>query len=300
MKIKNMILAAIVSTFSISNAYSAITLKAGHSASESEPYHIGLLAFAEAVKEKTNGEIEVEIYPNNQLGTEKEMIEGVSFGTLDIAVPTNGVLTNFVPELAVLDLPFLFKDRNHLYTAMDGEAGAKLTESMEKNGFVKLAFYEAGIRHIMTTDKPINSIEDLSGLKIRTMPIPAHISSFNEFGANASPLAYAELYGALEAGVVDGAEAANTNYYAKNFYEVAPYWAQVSWTTLVADLIMSKQKFASLSPEHQKAIMEAAAESASIERKAYSDMDESLLTNIKAAGVTVTYPDAAPIPRSID
>lgn len=294
MNIKAILLSVMVSALSINNAFSQITLKAGHSASELEPYHIGLLAFSAAVEEKTGGEVKIEIYPNSQLGTEKEMIESVAFGTLDITVPTNGVLTNFVPELAVLDLPFLFKSREHLYETMDGDAGNKLTQYMKRKGFKSLAFYEAGVRHIMTTSKPIYSIDDLNGLKIRTMQIPAHISSFNQFGANASPLAYSELYGALESGVVDGAEAANTNYYAKNFYEVAPYWAQVSWTTLVADLIMSEKKFTSLSPEHQKAIVEAALESAIIERKAYSEMDKNLLDNIKQSGVTVTFPDPKP------
>jgi len=293
MKFKLIALATIFSALSFGQANAEIILKATHSSSESEPYHIGLMAFADAVAKKTNGEVKVEVYPNSQLGTEKEMIEGIMLGTIDIAAPTNGVLTNFVPELAVLDLPFLFKDREHLYKTMDGEAGQKLAGYMEKKGIVNLAYYEAGIRHIMTKNKPINSMEDLEGMKIRTMQIPAHIASFDKFGANPAPLAYAELYGALESGVVDGAEAANTNYYAKNFYEVAPYWAEVSWTTLVSDLIMSKKKLDSLSPEFQKAIHEAAIESAVIERKAYSDMDAALLSKIKEAGVTVTKPDVS-------
>jgi hypothetical protein len=125
---------------------------------------------------------------------------------------------------------------------MDGPVGQELNGAMQKKGFRLLGFYEAGIRHIMTK-KPIESFEDLQGLKIRTMQVPAHVASFNAFGANATPLAYGELYGALQTGVVDGAEAANTNYNSKKFYEVAPHWATVAWTALVADLIMSEAKF---------------------------------------------------------
>ncbi len=202
-----------------------IILKAGHSANPDEPYHVGLLEFARIVAEKTNGQVEVQIFPNNQLGNEKEMIEGLLLGTLDITVPSNGVVTNFVPELGIFDLPFLFRDRPHMYKVMDGPVGQELNGAMQKKGFRLLGFYEAGIRHIMTK-KPINSFEDLQGLKIRTMQVPAHVASFNAFGANATPLAYGELYGALQTGVVDGAEAANTNYNSKKFYEVAPHWAR--------------------------------------------------------------------------
>ena len=271
-----------------------IVLKAGHSANVNEPYHIGFLAFAEAVKAKTGGRVVVEVFPNNVLGNELEMIEGLLLGNLDITTPSNGVLTNFVPPLRVFDLPYLFNDRAHMYRVVDGPVGEAMKAEMSKKGFRLLAFYEAGIRHIMTTKKPINSLADLNNLKIRTMEIPGHVASFNAFSAKATPLAYGELYSAMQSGVVDGAEAANSNYYAKQFYRVAPYWAQVGWTMLVSDMIMSEEKFNSLAPDLQKAIMEAAHESAVVERKAYADSDDVLMDQLKAEGVKVTYPDLAP------
>jgi tripartite ATP-independent transporter DctP family solute receptor len=274
-----------------------IVLKAGHSANPDEPYHVGLQEFARIVAEKTNGQVEVQIFPNNQLGNEKEMIEGLLLGTLDITVPSNGVVTNFVPELGIFDLPFLFRDRPHMYKVMDGPVGQELNGAMQKKGFRLLGFYEAGIRHIMTK-KPIESFEDLQGLKIRTMQVPAHVASFNAFGANATPLAYGELYGALQTGVVDGAEAANTNYNSKKFYEVAPHWATVAWTALVADLIMSEAKFQSLPKDVQAVLLEAGLGSAALERKTYSDSDNSLLETLKANGVTVTSPDTAPFRKA--
>jgi len=271
-----------------------IVLKAGHSANTNEPYQVGLEAFAKALEAKTDGKVTVQIYANNLLGNEKEMVEGLLLGNVDITVPTNGLVTNFVKELGIFDMPFLFKDRETMYKAVDGKVGEALSKEMQKKGFRLLAFYEAGVRHIMTTSKPINSIDDLKGMKIRTMQIPAHVESFNVYGAKATPLAYGELYSALQTGVVDGAEAANTNYYSKQFYTPAPYWAQIGWTTLVADLIMSEKKFQSFPEDIQKAILEAAQESAAIERKAYAESDAKLLDVLKEKGVTVTYPDPGP------
>ena len=285
------ILSALIFSFSVANA--KIILKAGHTANPDEPYHKGMLELKRIVEKETNGEVEIQIFPNGQLGSEKEMIEGLKLGTVDITSPSNGNLTNFVPELGIFDLPFLFRDRPHMYKAMDGAPGKKLSKAMSKKGFRLLGFYEAGVRHIMTTKKPIKSIDDIKGLKIRTMGVPAHVSSFNAFGAKATPMAYAELYGALQQNVVDGAEAANTNYNSKKFYEVAPHWAQIGWTALVADLIMSEKKFKSLPKNVQKALLKGGLASAAVERKAYADSDNSLLDKLKARGVKVTYPDPA-------
>jgi len=270
-----------------------LTLRAGHSANLSEPYQKGLERFAKVVAEETNGQVRVEIFPNNQLGDEKEMIEGLTLGTLDITVPTNGVLTNFVDELSIFDLPFLFDDRAHMYRVMDGDVGDKLAESMQDRGYRLLGFYEAGIRHIISKD-PIHSIEDLQNDKIRTMQIPAHVASFNAFGANATPLAYSELYSALQSGVVDGAEAAYMNYHSKRFYEVAPFLAEVSWTVLVADLVMSESRFQSLPENVQQVLLKAGRESAQYEREIYAASDAVLRAEVISEGVTVTKPDIEP------
>lgn len=279
-------------TFSVASA-DTITLRAGHSANATEPYHAGLERFAEIVHEETNGEVEVEIFPNSQLGSEREMIEGLYLGTTDITVPTNGVVTNFVDELAIFDLPFLFDDRKHMYRAIDGKVGKQLSQAMQDQGIRLLGFYEAGIRHIVT-DYPVHSIDDIQGKSIRTMQIPAHVASFNAFGANATPLAYNELYSALEAGVVDGAEAAYTNYESQRFYEVAPYLADVSWTALVADLIMSEEQFQSHPKHIQDALLKAGRESAQFERQLYAESDARLREKVIEQGATITEPDIEP------
>ena len=249
---------------------------------------------ARIAHEMSNGRVEIQIYAAMQLGSEKAMIEGLLLGTIDIVVTANGSATNFVPQLGMLDLPFLFRDRDHMYSVMDGEVGEKLKKSMEERGFHLLGFYDAGVRHIMTSDRPINAYEDLQGLKIRTMPVPAHIASFNAFGANAVAVDYGELYGGLQTGLIDGAEAANTNYDLKKFYEVAPHWAQIGWIILAADAIMSEEKFHSLPEDIQDILTEAGRQSAILERQAYADSDNSLLTVLQGKGVQVTYPDPAP------
>lgn len=271
-----------------------IVLRAGHTTNVDEPYHLGLVEMARIVREESGGRVDIRIYPSMQLGGERAMLEGLLLGALDIVVTANGSVTNFVPGMGILDLPFLFRSREHMYSVLDGEVGQKLANRLEARGFHLLAFYEAGVRHIMTSEKPVHSIEDLVGLKMRTMPVPAHIASFNAYGANAVAVDYGELYGGLQTGLVDGAEAANTNYSNKKFYEVAPHWAQLGWVMLTADLLMAEERFRSLPPDVQSILTEAALRSAELERKLYAESDNSLLESLKDRGVEVTYPDPAP------
>jgi tripartite ATP-independent transporter DctP family solute receptor len=276
-----------------------ITLKAGHSAAATEPYHLGLADFAERVAKATNGKVAVQIFPQNQLGNERDMIEGLQIGSVDITVPANAVFTNFVPDLIALDMPFLFRDQAHLEKSLGEPLTKAINEAASKRGFRVLGLYTAGTRHIMTTGKPVNSAADLKGMKIRTMQNPAHVAAFTAMGANPTPLAYGELYGALQAGVVDGAEAANTNYAAQKFYEVAPNWAMVSWTVLLSPLIMSERKFQSLPKDVQAALMEAGKQSAIVERAAYAKSDEEKLAALQKSGAKITRPDPEPFRASV-
>lgn len=271
-----------------------ITLKAGHSAGPTEPYHIGLVDFSERLKEYTGGKVAVEIFPANQMGTERESVEGLQLNLIDLAVPANAVFTNFVPELVALDMPFLFDDQAHLERALNDELINVINKVANERGFRVLGLYTAGVRHIMTRDRAIESVADMKGLRIRTMENPAHVAAFNAMGASPTPLAYAELYSAIEAGVVDGAEAANTNYEAQKFFEIAPNWAMVSWTVLISPLVMSEAKFQSLTPEIQDALIRAGKESAVVEREAYAASDEAKKQVLQSQNVKITQPDIAP------
>ena len=167
---------------------------------------------AEHLETATGGKATIEIFPNMQLGGEVEMIKQVLTGSLDITSPSNAPLTNFVPELKIFDMPFLFRSEEHMINVLRGPVLGEINNIVAKRGIRLLGVYNVGVRHIMTKE-PLESFADLQGRKIRTMQSKYHMAAFNAFGANATPISYAELYSSLQTGVVDGAEAANTNYF---------------------------------------------------------------------------------------
>ena len=259
-------------------AAGATVLKAGHSATNKEPYQLGLEAFGKKLKETTNGKFEVKVFPSCQLGSEKEMTEGLFLGNVDVATSATTVVTNFIPEFIVYDLPFLFNSDEHFYKASDGAPGKFFVDACAKKGIRLLAIYDAGVRHIA----------------IRTMQSQIHIDAFNGFGAKATPMAFSEQFSALEQGVIDGVEASNTSCYNQQFYRPAPNWALVSWYRCVTAMMMSEKKFQSYPKDVQKAILEAAAYSAKVEREAYAKSESASLAAMKKAGVNITKPDVAP------
>lgn len=294
--LKRLLLAGLLGALIAMPATAAeLTLKASHDANPDEPYHLGLVRMNQLLQQKTGGKAEIKIFPNAQLGEEEESIEGTLVGTIDIAVTSNAKLVNFVPEMKIFSMPFMFNGPAHMDRALrDDEIVGKINQALGKKGFRLLGLFSAGTRHIMNSERPIFSIKDLEGLKIRTMGNPAHVDAFNQFGANATPLAYDELYGALQTGVVDGAEAANTNYFSKKFYEVAPYWAQVGWLEIMAPVIMGEQRFQKLQGDLRSALLAAGVEAAEHERQVYAESDKEKLGMLLDQGVRVTVLDSKP------
>lgn len=274
-----------------------IVLKAGHSQNAGEPMDRALHMMREHVEAATGGKVTIEIFPNMQLGGEVEMIKQVLTGSLDITSPSNAPLTNFVPALKIFDMPFLFRDEAHMIKVLRGPVLQDIAEIVATSGIRLLGVYNVGVRHIMS-NKPVRTMDDLKGLKIRTMQSKYHMAAFNAFGANATPISYAELYSSLQTGVVDGAEAANTNYFEKKFYEVAPYWGQVGWTILTAPLIMSEKKFASLPSDVQQALLEGGNKAAAWEQDYYASVDQGRLDDVRNAGVSITKLDIAPFQKA--
>lgn len=268
-------------------------LKIGHTAQETEPYHIGLKAMDEKLQELTNGQLSLEIYPNSTLGDERQMIEAVQSGDLDMVLTANGTLANFSEDFLILDLPYLFRDWEHAWKVLDGEIGQEISESLKDKNLRVLAYVSAGLRHIMSKE-PVNSIDDLKGLKLRVIQNPIHIDTFKAFGANPTPLAYSELYTGLQQGVVDAAEAANTNYLNQKFYEVADHWALVGWMRFISEIVINEQLYNSLTDEQKSALEEAALYAADVERKEYEQADEKAFDELKNLGVKVTEPDVTP------
>lgn len=289
-----LVLAMVMSfTFAAAAFAGPTVLKSGHSATNTEPYQLGLEAFGKKLKELTKGQFEVKVFPNGQLGSEKEMTEGLFLGNVDIATAATTVVTNFVPEFKLYDLPFLFTSDQHFYKASDGAPGKFFAAACAKKGIRLLTIYDAGVRNI-ATKKPLKSMADIKGMKIRTMQSQMHIDAFNGFGAKATPMAFSEQFSALEQGVIDGVEASNTSCYNQQFYRPAPNWAMVNWYRCVTAVMMSEKKFQSYPKDVQKAIQEAALYSAKIERDAYAKSEGKSLDAMKKAGVNITNPDKAP------
>lgn len=271
-----------------------ITLRAAHTAAQNEPYQIGLEKFREEVQKATNGSVAVEIFPNGQLGDEGSVLKSIRSGTIAMATMPTSIIADLVPEMHLFDLPFLFKDREQAYHVLDGKVGESMAKPLDAKGFVLLGYYEAGVRNILNNEKPINSLADFKGMKIRVIPSNINIDTFRALGANPVPLAYSELYTALQTHVVDAAEAANSNYDAKKFYEVAPYYAMVRWQILVAPVIISKRIFDKLTPAQQAAVRKAALDSVGPERQAYQEADAAALKDLKAHDVKITEPPREP------
>jgi len=265
-------------------------IKASLSQNPGEPQVRALKLFKKIVEEKSAGKLVVEIYPNNQLGNQRDVAEGIQLGTIQMSNVAS-VMASFVKEVNIFELPFLFENREHFYAVLDSEIGKDLRPAFARRGFHLLGYFDAGVRHIMTVDKSIDSINDLKGLKIRTMENPLHLDAFKAFGANPLPMAYGELYTALEQHVIDGAEAANTNYYSKKFFEPAPYWTIVGWIHLIEYVTMSRYFYERLPQEYKLIIDDAAAVIIDKERRWYQENDQLVLKKLKNAGVSISYLD---------
>ncbi len=221
-----------------------VTLRVAHTAAQVEPYQTGFEKFREEVEKATGGAI----------SDEGSVLKSIQSGSIAMATVANATIADFAQEMHIFDLPFLFKDRSQAYHVLDGEIGQSVGKALADKGFVLLGYYEAGVRNVLNNQKPITSLTDFKGMKIRVIPSSINIDTFRALGANPVPLNYSELYTALQTHVVDGAEAANSNYNAKKFYEVAPHYALVRWQILVAPVVISKRVFEKLTPDQQAAV----------------------------------------------
>lgn len=219
----------------------------------------------------------------------------MQLGTVEMAMTSVAPFSSFVPSVNIFCLPFLWRDKEHMYSVLDSdEIGMSYSGDCEEKGFHLMGFLDLGTRHIMTTQKTINSIEDLKNLKIRTMENQVQLDSFTAFGASPLPMAYGELYTALQQNIIDGAEAANTNYYSKKFYEAAPHWAMVGWTNDLGICVVAKNFYDSLSDEHKQIIDECTKEMIDKERELYTASEDECLELLKGEGIEITEPDREP------
>jgi tripartite ATP-independent transporter DctP family solute receptor len=260
-----------------------VTLKLGHIADPQNPYAQGAQKFADLVAEKSGGTIKVEVYPSSQLGNQRDLVEGLTLGTLDLTMTSTAVLGNFHPQIAVFDLPFIFRDREHAFKALD-TVGMEISKDLEEKGMKVLAFYENGVRNMTNNIRPIRVPEDMKGLKIRVMEQPIYIAMMKALGANPTPMAFGELFTALQKGVVDGQENPAAHIYTKRFFEVQKYISLTEHTYSAEPLVVSMITWNKLTPEQQTIIQEAAKEACDWQRQLAIDLENGYWDKIRESG----------------
>lgn len=269
-----------------------ITLKLGHIQSESDLWHKGAQKFAELVAKKTNGEVTVQIFPNSTIGNDRDMTEGLQMGSVDFALVA-GVLGNFEPSLQIMEMPYLFKNEEHLRKVIYGPIGDDLLGKLLSSSNIRgLSFWERGPRQL-TTNKPVNSLEDIKGIKIRVPEIPPMVTAWKAMGANPTPMAWGEVYTALQQNVIEAQENPVPYIHAGKIYEVQKYIAMTNHKYEYVVMAMSNKTWEKLTPDQQKAISEAAKEATQYENKLVADKTNDLFNDLQAKGMKVTKPDTA-------
>jgi len=290
------VLIAVAATLAMttSAAWSQTVLRLSHNAAPGNPKAVASEKFAELVAAKTNGRVKVEVGGSAQFGDDAESITNMRLGTLAFSANSQGTTSSVVPEFGLLGLPFLFRNLEHAYKVVDGPVGVKLGEDAEKKGLVLLALWDNGIRQVSNNVRPITKPEDLAGVKLRTPPDPITLSIFKSLGANPAPLAFSELYIALQQGVFDGQENPLMNIYSSKLFEVQKYISLTGHKYESTPLLASKMIFATLSKDDQKAVREAAVEAGKLNREMSLAADADLRKKLADAGVQINEVDQAP------
>lgn len=279
---------------SVSAVSAQTVLKLSHNAAPGNPKAVASDKFAELVELKTNGRVKVVVGGSAQFGDDAESITNMRLGTLALSANSQGATSGAVPEFALLGLPFLFKDLNHAYRVVDGPVGQKLGDAANNKGLVLLSLWDNGIRHTSNNKRPINTPSDLKGIKLRTPPDPMTLDIFTALGANPAPLAFSELYIALQQGVFDGQENPLVNIYSSKLYEVQKYISLTGHKYEATPLLASKVVWNTMSKQDQAAVKEAAIEAGKLNRQLSLAADADLKAKLTAAGVQINPVDQAP------
>jgi len=258
-----------------------ITLRLGHILNETSLYQVSAQRFADALAKNSGGRLKVDIFPNGQLGFERDLIEGMRLGTIDAAVVTNAPISGFEPRMMVLDLPFIFKSREGAFKVMDGDVGKKLFGYLEAQNLKGLAYFDAGWRMVVSTKKPLVRPEDYPGTRFRVMENPLYVSTFKSLGVNATPMNWGEVYSGLRQGTIDSLDLPVYVIYQAKIYEVAKYMAATEHMFTPVVLMMSNAKFKSLPADLQAVVTRTALEVTPVQRQISADMTQDFLAKLR-------------------
>ena len=269
-------------------------LRLAHGLDTSHPVHRGMVYMAERLAELSDGELTISIYPNNQLGTERQSLELLQIGSLDMTKVSAAVLENFSPEIAVLSLPYVFRGREHVYKFQDSDLGREMLTTSEQYRLRGLVYYDAGQRSFYTKDHPVNVPADLKGEKIRVQLSATAIAMVQALGGSPTPISYGELYTALQQGVVDGAENNPPSFYTSRHYEVCKYYTLDEHTAVPDVLMIGTDAWARLSEKERGWLQEAADQSVTYQRELWQEAEQEALDAVEAEGVQIIRPDKGP------
>lgn len=282
--------AAVLFGLSVSAAWAQsapVKLRFGHAHPVTDSQHVAALEFARKVKERTQGGIDIQIFPNNQLGNDNTMISGVRGGTIDIEMSGNPYFTGIVSKLLVLDLPYLFDSPAHVAKVVDGSLGRSLLNELEGFQMKGLAFWEVGYRSLANSKRPVNKAEDIKGLKLRTTPNPLHIKAFQLLGAAAQPMPFSEVFSALETKAIDGHENPPSVMLSTKMHEVQKYLSLTKHAYTALIVVMNKAKFDGLKPEFQQVLLEEAVKAGAFQRNLNAKGEDAALAELRKHGMLI-------------
>lgn len=280
-----------VSVISCEKSRDTKVLYLAHTLPQTHPVHKGILEFQRLLESKSNGKLKVKIFPDGQLGSERESLELLQIGSVAATKVSASILSNFVPEYNVLGIPYLFKDREHQFSVLEGPIGKSILEKGSKFWLRGLCYYDAGSRSFYTSTKAIRTPEDLKGLKIRVQNNQMAINMVNSMGGAATPMAYGELYAAIQQGVVDGAENNPPSFVSSNHYEISKYYTLDEHSSVPDVLLIGTKYWNKLSKEERVWVQEAADESAQAQKEYWRESVNESMKLIKERGVEVIIPE---------
>ena len=245
------------------------------------PIPMGGERFAKLVEEKSGGKMKVKVFPGGVLGSDPQLLSAVQGGTLDFAAMNSGILQGQIKEFAIVDFPFLFNNAQEVDAVLDGAIGKELDAKLPEKGLVNLAYFDLGFRNLTNSRRPVNTADEIAGLKLRVVQSPIYVDTFNALGANAVPMPFTELYTALEQKTIDGQENPFTVIQANKFAEVQKYLTVTRHMYNPQSMLMSKKRWDSLNPEEKAILTAAAAEAASYQRTLSRGAQEVALSELK-------------------
>ncbi|HRO13750.1 MAG TPA: DctP family TRAP transporter solute-binding subunit [Paracoccus sp. (in: a-proteobacteria)] len=286
-----MLIAGIAAAPSV--ALAETTIRLGHVLADSHSWHVASQGFASEVAEKTEGRVKVEVFAGGQLGTEKEMVEGLQFGSVQGAVIGSGSFQSVEPKLGLIEMPYAWDSREQAFAALDGKLGEAFADLLRAKGIEVLGWWENGYRQVTNSKHPINTPADLQGLKIRVTPDKVRLETFEALGAQPAPLAFGELYSALQQGVFDAQENPLPIIYSSSFFDVQKYVSMTSHVWGAACLVVSSQVWDGLSPEDQAAVKAAAQHWAGEQRRMVAEGEADTIAKLKEKGMEFNEVDKA-------